>query len=214
MTRSKFRSAGWLATAGLVTAALIAPAGAAAAAVEPTEYEGNITTCPADQGATINLDDETTSGSAAGVTVEIEYDADAKSLDFTATGGVVWHAFVKGGNGYNHYDYTGMGGVSSDTDLVAPNNASGGPAGLSHVVFCVVASEESEEPSEEPTEQPTESPEGSVEAETGTPSTTLPPTDGLTTSAPTGSSWQLLLVAMAGILAAALLLTPAAKKNR
>jgi hypothetical protein len=206
MTKSKFRSAAWLSTAGLVTAALIAPAGAAAAAVTPTEHEGNITTCPEGQGATINLDDENTSGSAAGVTVEIDYDAEAKSLDFTATGGVVWHAFVKGGNGYNHYNYTGLGGVASDTDLVAPNNASGGPAGLSHVVFCVVAAEESEAPS------PT--PEGSVEAETGTPSTTLPPTDGLTTSSPTGGSWQLLLVAMAGILAAALLLTPAAKKNR
>jgi hypothetical protein len=40
---------------------------------------------------------------------------------------------------------------------------------------------------------------------------TLPPTDTLSgsTGAPTGESWRMILLAMAGILATTLLLTPA-----
>jgi hypothetical protein len=47
---------------------------------------------------------------------------------------------------------------------------------------------------------------------------TLPPTDSLSggSQAPSGESWRLVLLAMAGILAATLLLTPAEgrRKNR
>jgi hypothetical protein len=57
------------------------------------------------------------------------------------------------------------------------------------------------------------SPSGGVEGATGTPGApgiTLPPTDTLgSTSAPAGDSWRLVLLGMAGIVAAALLLTPA-----
>ncbi|MEO5884178.1 MAG: cell wall anchor protein, partial [Candidatus Limnocylindrales bacterium] len=54
-------------------------------------------------------------------------------------------------------------------------------------------------------------PTGAVEGVTGTPGTTLPPTDTLATdaTAPAGESWRLILLAMVGLLAAALLLTPA-----
>jgi hypothetical protein len=37
---------------------------------------------------------------------------------------------------------------------------------------------------------------------------TLPPTDELPASAPTGTTWQALLIAMAALLAAILVLTP------
>lgn len=40
---------------------------------------------------------------------------------------------VKGGNAANVFYY---GPASSDTDLYSPDNASGGPAGVSHVTFC------------------------------------------------------------------------------
>jgi hypothetical protein len=45
---------------------------------------------------------------------------------------------------------------------------------------------------------------------------TVPPTDSLSagTHAPSGDSWRLILLAMAGILAATLLLTPADGKRR
>ncbi len=53
---------------------------------------------------------------------------------------------------------------------------------------------------------------GGVGAATGTPARTLPPTDMLAdvgTTAPAGDSWRLILLAMAGVLTAALLMTPA-----
>jgi hypothetical protein len=50
---------------------------------------------------------------------------------------------------------------------------------------------------------------------TGTPEITPPPTDTLSTSTtPSNDSWRLVLIGMAGILAAVLLLTPAPAKRR
>jgi hypothetical protein len=69
--------------------------------------------------------------------------------------------------------------------------------------------EPSEAPSEEPSEEPSAPPSGGVEGATGTPAVTLPPTDGLDgTSGGFGESWRLVLLAIAGVLAATLLLTP------
>ena len=65
-------------------------------------------------------------------------------------------------------------------------------------------------PAAEPTPtRPT--PDGGVGGATGTPNVTLPPTDTLAagSTAPSGDSWRLILLAMAGIMAGALLLTPA-----
>jgi hypothetical protein len=58
---------------------------------------------------------------------------------------------------------------------------------------------------------PTATPAGGVAGSTGTPNVTLPPTDtlGTATTAPAGDGWRLILLAMAGIVAGALLLTPA-----
>ncbi len=70
------------------------------------------------------------------------------------------------------------------------------------------------EPTPAPTPEPT--PTGSVGGATATPpaataTTTLPPTDTLGDAAPAsgGDSWRIILLALAGTLAAALLLTPA-----
>ena len=38
------------------------------------------------------------------VTVSLDWNSDPKTVDFTATGGVVLKAFIKGGNGYNEYN--------------------------------------------------------------------------------------------------------------
>ena len=61
------------------------------------------------------------------------------------------------------------------------------------------------------TPAPTATPTGEVEGATGTPNITLPPTDTALggPAAPDGDGWRLVLLAMAGLLAAALLLTPA-----
>jgi len=54
-------------------------------------------------------------------------------------------------------------------------------------------------------------PTGGVFGATATPKVTLPPTDtiGDTPSSPSGEGWRLVLLAMAGLLAAGLILTPA-----
>jgi hypothetical protein len=71
-------------------------------------------------------------------------------------------------------------------------------------------------PTPSPTPVPTPAPTGEVAGETGTPAVTLPPTDSLSggNQGPVGDSWRLVLVAMAGILAAALLLTPTGSRRR
>ena len=61
-----------------------------------------------------------------------------------------------------------------------------------------------------PESQPT--PTGGVGGVTGTPRATLPATDTLDVAGPTapaGDSWRLILLAMAGVLTAVLMLTPA-----
>ena len=65
-------------------------------------------------------------------------------------------------------------------------------------------------PTPEPTPEPTPTPTGEVAGETGAPAVTLPPTDSLSDGiqGTTGDSWRLIVLAMAGILAATLLLTP------
>jgi hypothetical protein len=83
--------------------------------------------------------------------------------------------------------------------------------------------EETPTPSDEETptpsdEEETPTPEGSVEELTGTPEedVTPPSTDTLvaTGSSPSNTSWQLVLVATAALLATALILTPAQRRNR
>jgi Prealbumin-like fold domain len=59
---------------------------------------------------------------------------------------------------------------------------------------------------------PESQPTGEVGGSTGTPRATLPATDtldGTATTAPAGESWRLILLAMAGVLTAVLMLTPA-----
>jgi hypothetical protein len=56
---------------------------------------------------------------------------------------------------------------------------------------------------------------GEVEAATATPKVTPPPTDALpVTGTPGGDSWRIALLAIAGLLATLLLLTPASSKAR
>jgi hypothetical protein len=64
---------------------------------------------------------------------------------------------------------------------------------------------------------PDASPSGKVEAATGTPheGVTPPATDSITPKTnPSNSGWQLILVALASLIATALVLTPATRRNR
>jgi hypothetical protein len=74
----------------------------------------------------------------------------------------------------------------------------------------------STDPTPVPTPESTPTPTGSVLSEVGAPRITLPPTDTLSegTETPSGDNWRLILLAMAGILATTLILTPAASPAR
>jgi uncharacterized repeat protein (TIGR01451 family) len=106
---------------------LVAPAGAAS--VTPTEYTFN-KTCEDFGYTTITKFDPPASGTQDGVTLTVNPDG---SIDWSSTVAVD-AVMVKGANGGNLYAYPTD--TFSDTNLITPDNASGGPAGLSHVNFC------------------------------------------------------------------------------
>lgn len=66
-------------------------------------------------------------------TITIE-NSDGTYFDWSATPNPIGAVFVKGGNAANVFNYDPQ--AYSDTDLFAPNNASGNPAEVSHVTFC------------------------------------------------------------------------------
>jgi hypothetical protein len=150
-TRNKLAAllaAGFLVIGAYGTA--FAATGASDQGVTPTEHSGNITNsgtfaqtaCAADDAIDTGTGDSGSETSVNGVTVTWTYDSGTKALSFTSDG-LVWVAFVKGGDGYNEYDYSGLGGVDHDGNMFAPDNGSGGPAGLSHAVFCTSGAESS-----------------------------------------------------------------------
>jgi hypothetical protein len=199
-----------LLTFGAAGTALAATPASDAGIVPTTVLNENITldgeggSDQADCDAADGIETGNTGGSDTtdnGVTVTWTYDGTTKEFGFSATGGLVTHAYIKGGNDYNDYDYTGEtdGGIAADGGLFAPDNGSEGPAGLSHAVFCTV-------PGDEPT--PT------FDLETGgiteCPCDTLP---GANTSGPADGAW-LLVVALGVLLASIVVLTPARAKSR
>jgi hypothetical protein len=60
---------------------------------------------------------------------------DMKKLDWSSETGDVKYVLVKGGDDTNVYGYA-YDGSQGDVGLYAPDNASGGPADLSHFTFC------------------------------------------------------------------------------
>ena len=212
---------GALLAAGLLTFGVMISA-AFAASVTPTFHEGNITAAGDgnnDAAAcaladTVELDAAGSGESTNGVTVTLTYDSTTKAVGFTATGGLVTIAYIKGGNGYNEYNYGA--GVASDSDLFAPNNGSDGPAGLSHAVFCtgpVPTGSGAGDTDQPPTLAPTGTPAGTGNGDTDAP--TQPPTNGLASngSGPSDGAW-LLVVGLGVLLASLVVLTPARVKSR
>jgi uncharacterized repeat protein (TIGR01451 family) len=119
---------------------MLSAAGAvSAASVTPTFHEGNVGVEDCPTGSTgIKIDGKDSSGSAGGVTVTLTYHDGNTVVDFTATGGLVSIAFIKGGDNYNQYTYSPA--VASDTNLISPpvgGDNQNTPA-VSHTVFCVV----------------------------------------------------------------------------
>ena len=167
---------------------------------------------------------------ADGVYGEITiFGVSGQTFSWSSTVGVDAVLVKAGSDNHNLYVYAANGAAVEsfgDTGLThGPNQQ-----GTSHVTFCF--DETNPQPTPTPTPQPTPTPTnppvfvptptpvptpeptpaptGEVLAETGAPQVTLPPTDTLsgTTQTPSGESWRIVLLAMAGILATTLLLTP------
>jgi len=98
-------------------------------------------------------------------------------VDFTAVGGTVLGALVKGGPMANFYDYR-PGGTAVGTSLHTPvNDKNDKYYGISHVTFCVAKLTTTPTPTPTPTETPTTTP-----TPTETPTTTPTPTETPTTT--------------------------------
>lgn len=129
------------AAAGLIGAVLVAPTGlASAASVSPVLTAGN-PSC-----AQLGYDYGLKPGAGASEDTPGTFTDGGLSVTWSFTNGqndgyVDWSAtiapdavVVKGGNAANVYAYGGA--ATTDTSLVTPNNASGKPAGVSHLEFC------------------------------------------------------------------------------
>jgi hypothetical protein len=234
-----------LLTFGITASLVFAATGASDQGVTPTWHDGNITAAgdgnndaaACDLADTVELAAAGSGESTNGVTVTMTYDSESKAVGFSASGGVVTIAYVKGGSAYNEYNYGA--GVASDGNLFAPDNASDGPAGLSHAVFCTGPAGQPNEspsgsgagdtdqpptlaPSDPPSDQPSDQPP--TVAPTGTPAgtgngdndqPTQPPTNGLASngSGPSDGAW-LLVVGLGVLLASIVVLTPTRVKSR
>ena len=127
---------------GAGLALLLGTSSAQATTVTPTLVAGN-PTCQDlgyDYGFKPSVGgSETTEGTYddpnSGVVVTWEYSQNGSTsyVDWTSNIGPV-AVIVKGSDAANVYSYDGT--VLSDTNLVTPTNASGKPAGLSHLEFC------------------------------------------------------------------------------
>lgn len=136
-TKSRWRLA-------LFTAAAFACGSTWAAAVEPTTFTGNFTSCsqldvdgPLIGGSTQTAPVNGQSyafGSGQSITFNYTPEGQNQFIGFTSTIPMDY-IVVKGSAGYNvfHYDPAD----ASDINLFSPNNESGDPAGVSHVTFCV-----------------------------------------------------------------------------
>jgi hypothetical protein len=121
----------------LLFALLFVPLPARAADVTPVIVEGN-PSCEDlgyAHGIRWNYPEDSTGGTYPVGTGTVSWSTDGTFVDWTSTFGVD-AVIVKGGSQANVYVYDPPAESFGDNDLVSPDNASGGPAGLSHIDFC------------------------------------------------------------------------------
>jgi hypothetical protein len=114
-----------------VLALVLAPA-AMGSQVEPTLISGN----PSCAGG-VKIEPVRSGTYLDGaLTITTTNTSSGQEFSFATNGIVVTSVIVKGGPNANFYDYTALGGVSSDTGLHSPLNTSNGRwYGLSHLCF-------------------------------------------------------------------------------
>jgi hypothetical protein len=159
------------------------------------------------------------------------------SFNWSSTFGIDAVLVKAGSDKHNLYVYAASAGAAESTGDTGLEPQAGSGNGISHISFCYDAgAPPTPTPTTAPTPTPTlaptptptlpppptATPTGGVGGATGTPAPTggvggatadptLPSTSTIdqTGSGPTGDGWRLIILAMAGLLAGALLLTPA-----
>jgi hypothetical protein len=211
MKATKFRTVGWIATAALLTAALVAPGVASANDQNPgqvadlpisydhEDYQGDEEKCAADIEAW-----GVGEGQAYWHFVQTQVDEAVLTGELTAEfedeGEVTVDSYKKAGGSLHWHIITGLDSLVS----VSSDVESDGNLNLSHI--CWVP-----EPEPTPTPDPTATPDGGVE-DTTDPS--LPPTSTLTGKSGTSDTWRTMLLVLAAVLATTLVLTPARSSRK
>ncbi len=251
--RSFARSAGWLATAGLVGVALVTPA--STLATQPGGNSGG------DHKVTICHATNSDTNQYVVITVDIASSGYVNHGHSDHTG-PIWDATLKDRHlswgdiipsyTYNDFTYPGRNNSSWGLQILAngcviptptttPTDQPTTTPTDAPTQQPEVTPTPTDQPTTTPTDAPTQQPEvtptptatptggvegatsmpkstpiGGVKGATGAPELTPPSTDtiGSATPSKTGSSWQLLLLGMAGILATLLLMTPVASRRR
>lgn len=136
ISRKHFVTLGLLTAAALIALFGLANTGAAAS-VAPVFVDGNPTCTDLGYayGTKWDYPEDSTGGTYPLGIGEVTWSTDGTYVDWSSTFGVD-AVIVKGGSAANLYAYDPPAESFGDTDLVSPDNASGGPAGLSHVEFC------------------------------------------------------------------------------
>jgi hypothetical protein len=189
----KIKGAGWLIMAGLLATALVAPAAVFAADLKdvhqntPWNAEGFEDEC----------DVELEPGEVLWHFIQNQVEgAESGTITAEFASGTVVQANDTSSSTNLHFTL-----ITGRTTLIdASTDVAAGNLVLSHI--CVGPDEA------------TPTPEQSVEGETD--EITEPPTDTLvgSTGSPSNGAWTILLVALAGLMVSALVLTPSARKNR
>ncbi|TCO49069.1 hypothetical protein EV646_10346 [Kribbella antiqua] len=175
MKSKSSRAVALLGGAGALALAL----GGVTLATAPSASAETVTTVPGNPkcsdliaGSTEIKFDPPTPGSKEADGVTVTWTKTGDLVNFTATGGSVLGAIIKGGPNANFYDYR-PGGTIAGVGLHTPVNDNNGKYyGISHVSFCV-----GEGTTPTPTETPTTTP-----TPTETPTTTPTPTETPTTT--------------------------------
>ena len=133
---------------------------------------------------------------------------------FMAAAGTVYSIGIgQGGTGLSQVDTALMASLAKPAaKYTQVTTGSGLPtvfAGIVQEILCPTP-EPSVAPSVEPSVAPSPTPTGAVEAATGTPHVTPPPTDTLggTTGQPAGDTWRIALLGLAALLASLLIFSP------
>src|SRR5215204_3409243 len=121
------------AVSAIVFSMLVSSGSALAAAVEPVFVDGNPTCVGLGYQFGFKVDPPNSGTYPVAGVGSITVTADGTTASFTSDFGID-AVIVKGGSNAHVYAYNPE--TFGDSGLQAPNNASGGPAGLSHFEFC------------------------------------------------------------------------------